>query len=115
MAPYIDLPRALLRGRYMAAAAHMERTGIPIDVETLERLKAYWHEIEDALIATVDADYGVFEGRSFKAHRWGQWLERNGIPWPRLDSGRWIYPKTHSEKWLGYTRLSHRCENCGTL
>jgi hypothetical protein len=87
MGPHIDLPRALLRGRYMAAAARMERTGIPIDVETFERLKAYWHEIQDALIATVDADYGVFEGRSFKAHRWGQWLESNGILWPRLDSG----------------------------
>ena len=87
MAPHIDLPRALLRGRYMAAAAHMERTGIPIDVETLERLKAHWHEIQDALIATVDADYGVYEGCSFKAHRWGQWLESQGIPWPRLDSG----------------------------
>src|SRR5262249_15220888 len=47
----------------------------------------HWHEIQDALIAAVDADYGVFEGRSFKADRWGRWLERNGIPWPRLDSG----------------------------
>src|SRR5215831_7630010 len=87
MLPRIDLPRALLRGRYMAAAARMERTGVPIDVETLERLKAHWHEIQDALIAAVDADYGVFEGRSFKADRWGRWLENNGIPWPRLDSG----------------------------
>jgi DNA polymerase-1 len=87
MAAHIDLPRALLRGRYMAAAARMERTGIPVDVETLEWLRAHWHEIQDALIATVDADYDVFEGRSFKTQRWGQWLERNGIPWPRLDSG----------------------------
>src|SRR5262249_50200119 len=86
-APHIDLPRALLRGRYMADAARMGRTGIPIDVETLERLKAHWHEIQDALIAAVDADYGVFQGRSFKADRWGRWLESNGIPWPRLDSG----------------------------
>ena len=31
----IDLPRALLRGRYMAAAAAMEHTGVPIDVEML--------------------------------------------------------------------------------
>ena len=33
MLPRIDLPRALLRGRYMAAAAHMEHNGVPIDVE----------------------------------------------------------------------------------
>src|SRR5499427_1228396 len=32
MAPGIDLPRALLRGRYMAAAARMEYTGTPINM-----------------------------------------------------------------------------------
>jgi hypothetical protein len=31
MAPSIDRPRALLRGRYMKAVAHMERTGVPVD------------------------------------------------------------------------------------
>src|SRR5262249_54947648 len=31
MLPRIDLPRALLRGRYMAAAAAMEHNGVPID------------------------------------------------------------------------------------
>jgi hypothetical protein len=35
----IDLPRALLRGRYMAAAARIEWAGIPIDVGTLDRLR----------------------------------------------------------------------------
>ena len=39
MLPKIDLPRALLRGRYMAAVARMERNGVPIDVRTLELLK----------------------------------------------------------------------------
>jgi hypothetical protein len=31
----LDLPRALLRGRYMAAAAAMEYAGTPIDVNML--------------------------------------------------------------------------------
>jgi len=31
MVPELDLPRALLRGRYMRAAAHIEHKGIPID------------------------------------------------------------------------------------
>ncbi len=35
MLPQIDLPRALLRGRYMAAVARMEHCGIPIDAEML--------------------------------------------------------------------------------
>ena len=38
MLPDVDLPRALLRGRYMAAAARMERNGVPIDTDTFELL-----------------------------------------------------------------------------
>ena len=39
MLPQIDLPRALLRGRYMAAAAVMEHNGTPIDLDALARLR----------------------------------------------------------------------------
>ena len=88
MLPKIDLPRALLRGRYMVAAARMERDGIPIDTNTLDLLRRYWSDIQDQLIADVDRDYGVYEGRTFKADRFAEWLTRNNIPWPRLDSGR---------------------------
>src|SRR5262249_41732539 len=38
MLPALDLPRALLRGRYMAAAARMQWNGVPIDTNTLARL-----------------------------------------------------------------------------
>ena len=89
MLPSIDLPRALLRGRYMVAAARMERNGVPIDVATLGRLKRHWHDIQDRLIADIDADYGVFDGRTFKADRFAAWLSpRLAFPWPRLASGR---------------------------
>jgi hypothetical protein len=88
MLPKIDLPRALLRGRYMVAAARMERTGVPIDTETLELLRRHWSDIQDQLIAEVDRDYGVYGGRTFKEDRFAEWLTRNNIPWPRLDSGR---------------------------
>ena len=88
MLPGIDLPRALLRGRYMAAAAAMEHIGVPIDTGMLERLRRGWLLIQDQLIAEIDADYGVYDGRTFKADRFAAWLARNQIPWPRLDSGR---------------------------
>jgi len=88
MLPQIDLPRALLRGRYMAAAARIERNGVPIDVDTLELLRQHWSNIQDQLIAEMDRDYGVFEGRTFKASRFAELLTRTNIPWPRLDSGR---------------------------
>src|SRR5262249_37084575 len=53
MLPGIDLPRALLRGRYMAAAAAMEFNGVPIDVATLGLLRERWTDIQDDLITSI--------------------------------------------------------------
>jgi len=84
----IDLPRALLRGRYMAAAAAMEHNGVPIDMDMLECLRLNWTAIQDQLIAAIDCDYGVFDGRTFKLERFAKYLSAAGIPWPRLESGQ---------------------------
>ena len=84
----VDLPHALLRGRYMAAAAIMEFNGTPIDLDMLAILRAGWTDIQDQLIAEIDGAYGVFDGRTFKTERFEQYLIRHGIPWPRLESGR---------------------------
>src|SRR5262245_28660019 len=51
MLPLIDVPRALLRGRFMKAAAIVEWNGTPIDVLTLQLLRRYWTDIQDDLIA----------------------------------------------------------------
>jgi DNA polymerase-1 len=66
----------------------MERAGIPIDTATLGRLMRHWFDIQDQLIADIDAGYGVFDGRTFKADRFRTWLGRTGVPWPRLPTGR---------------------------
>jgi hypothetical protein len=60
MLPVVDLPRALLRGRYMAAAARIEWNGIPMDTEALAWLRSHWQLIKGRLIAGVNAEYGVF-------------------------------------------------------
>lgn len=88
MLPKIDLPRALLRGRYMAAAARMETRGVPIDLASLETLRTGWEAAKSALIQRVDAEFGVFDGLSFKASRFEDFLARRSIPWPRLTSGK---------------------------
>ena len=82
------LGHALLRGRYMAGVARMEFNGIPIDVKSLRRLQTGWDAIKLALIGEVDEDYGVYEGQTFKAARFEEWLVREQLPWPRLPSGR---------------------------
>ena len=114
MDPVIDLPRALLRGRFMAAAARIERAGVPVDSQTLACLQQNWSRIKERLIERVDADFGVFirieqrrpppdvptaggdtnsdadvgQAWSFSSALFEQWLARNGIPWPRLASGK---------------------------
>jgi hypothetical protein len=60
MLPRIDLPRAVLRGRYMTAVARMEWNGVPLDVDTLARLRGRWERIKGRLIEEVDRDYRVF-------------------------------------------------------
>lgn len=71
----------------MKAAAAMEWNGTPIDADTLAILRDRWADIQDRLIAEVDSDYGVFDGRTFKEDRWDRWLAANNIPWPRKPSG----------------------------
>ncbi|MGB1875589.1 MAG: DNA polymerase [Rhodospirillaceae bacterium] len=84
---FVRLGQALMRGRYMAAVAHMEFNGTPIDVATLECLRSNWDHIKSGLIAAVDADYGVYEYGTFKSALFELWLVKRGIPWPRLPSG----------------------------
>jgi DNA polymerase-1 len=106
MLPGIDLPRALLRGRYMAAAATMEWNGVPIDVPTLELFRKHWTDIQDDLIRSVDV-HEIFDGRTFKADRWASLLVHNNIPWPLLESGALdLSDKTFREMAKSYSLVS---------
>ena len=84
----IDWPRALLRGRYMKSVSCIQMNGTPLDNQVHTLLLSQWNAIQDQLIADIDMDYGVFDGRSFKTSRWEDYLVANDIPWPRLESGR---------------------------
>jgi DNA polymerase I len=88
MMPRIDLPRALLRGRYMATVSQMEHSGVPIDLPTLDRLRGGWESIKTRLVERIDAKYGVFDGTTFKRDRFAHYLAANSIGWPRLPSGQ---------------------------
>lgn len=87
MLPAIDLHRAILRGRYMAAIGRIERNGISIDVNALQQLREYWPCIQDRLIDRINAGRGIYDGRSFKVSRFMIWLASEQIPWPLLPSG----------------------------
>jgi DNA polymerase-1 len=79
--------QALLRGRYAIAVAHMEHTGVPMDVLIWDTLRSRWADISRSLIDEVDPAFGVYENGSFKAARFRAWTEAHHIPWPVLDTG----------------------------
>jgi len=87
----IDLPYALLRGRYTAAVASMEYCGIPIDTKSLQKLQYYWEIIKEELIHRVDQHYNVYEGTTFKISKFEEYLHKHQIPWDLTPNG---YPKT---------------------
>ena len=87
MEPGLDLPRTLLRGRYMKAAARIEHTGVPVDASLLFHLRNNWEHLKGRLIQNIDANYGIYEGQTFKQARFAEYLTKNGIPWPYLVSG----------------------------
>lgn len=91
MIPVISLARGVgLRGRYAKALAHMERTGIPIDVPTLDRIKANWVKLQHKMIDDVAATVPVYVDRRFHERSFSHWLAQNGIPWPCHESGRLV-------------------------
>jgi DNA polymerase family A len=111
MLSQIDLPRALLRGRSMAAAAAMEHNGTPIDVEMLELLRQNWERIKDRLIVEVDKDFGVYEGNTFRTEWFAALLNRYNIPWPRTETGRLaLDDATFRQMAKAYPLISPLCE-----
>jgi DNA polymerase-1 len=83
------LAHALVRGRYGAAVARMEREGIPVDAALLRRLVANWEGIKLELIAELDAGrFGFDEGGHFRRAEFAGYLHRHDIAWPRLKSGQ---------------------------
>ena len=89
----IDLPRALLRGRYAAAVARMEREGVPIDRATFDRLSAHWPDVKRQLVERADV-HGIWENGSFRASRFEAFLNTKGIDWPCKNGRPVLQDKT---------------------
>jgi DNA polymerase I len=84
----IELPFALLRGRYGAAVACMERAGIPIDVELYRRVVENWGTLKRDLIDEVNAAFGVYDEGHFRLARFVKWLMNHRVAnWPHTETG----------------------------
>jgi DNA polymerase-1 len=47
-----------------------------------------WEPLKTKLIQTIDADYGIYDGTSFRVDRFVDWLDRAGLDWPFYPSGQ---------------------------
>ena len=88
MAPTLDVPRALLRGRYMKAVANMENNGVPIDTRIHSALVQEWPRLRQRLINATAVDFGIYEGTTFKQARFKTYLKSKNMEWPVLPSGQ---------------------------
>lgn len=106
MSPLIDSwERALFRGQYMAINAKMEHQGVPIDMETLNFMRENWDLIKLQLIKDINAEFGFFDGLTFKVDEFTAYLLKNNLQWAftekgnlRMDDDTWkemalIYPE----------------------
>ena len=88
LAPTIDLPAALFRGRYLKAVPDIELRGLPIDVDFLSELVANWQELRMHYIRRNDA-LGLYDDEgSFRENRFEALIEARGWVWTRTARGR---------------------------
>lgn len=112
LAPKIDLPRALLRGKFSHAIAEMEAHGSPIDRDTFLKLEKYWGVIRHDLIQVVDQEYGVYQDGTFREDYFEGYLRRRALTWPRHPSGR---PKLDDATFKEMSKVSPEIKRLRTL
>ena len=116
MEPDIHPETALFRGRFMSKVAEMEYNGIPIDVPILEKIRSSWPLLMERVIAQVDRNFGVYEGTVFKQDKFGDYINRHGMQWPRTPIGRFdLSDATFRAKAEQYPQLSALRELRSTL
>jgi DNA polymerase family A len=88
LAPTIDLPAALFRGRYAKPVADMEVRGLPVDSDYLAELEAAWPALRMFYIERDDV-FGLYDANgSFCENRFEALVDAHGWPWPRTATGR---------------------------
>ena len=91
IAPAIDVPSALFRGRYATAVVDMEARGIPISARHLDALEAQWQALRMFFIRRDDA-FNLYDGNgSFKEDRFKTLADTRGwsSSWPPASSFSW--------------------------
>ena len=113
MLPQLDLGVALYHGEFAAVSGLMEHRGVPIDMKVFTQLAdaKTWRTVRDAMVPVIDARYGCYVRDAagdwaFSMERFTAYLDREGITWPRLESGKLnMQRKTFEEMSKGWPQL----------
>ena len=84
----MSLVHALLMGRYTSrAVSAINSTGVPVNGPLLQSIVSHRDVLREKLIQKIDGQYRVFDGSSFRVHKFADYLAREGIPWPQTPTG----------------------------
>jgi DNA polymerase I-like protein with 3'-5' exonuclease and polymerase domains len=82
MREQIDLPAALVRGRYMTTIGQQMHRGIPVDRELVERFQAQRPRLRQMLIEETAAATQFYSTGQFSQALFFDWVEDQEIGWP---------------------------------
>jgi hypothetical protein len=88
LAPAIDVPAALFRGRYSKAVAAWEARGIPVDVEYVRVLQDNWHDLRMHYIRRDDHLHLYDDEGHFHEDRFRELIDAREWVWPRTCTGK---------------------------
>jgi len=83
-------PQSINRGRFAEVQAAIQTTGVPIDVETHDKLVTGLPQLEaSAIDRAVDAGFNIFHTESGEIDqlKFARYLTAHRIPWGRTDKG----------------------------
>ncbi len=87
MAPHIETDYAVLRGDYLQQLTKIALRGVPLDRESVYKLRDNW----DTILAHVvrrGEEMGVYDNGSLRQKRLEEYARHHRIFWPRTPSGR---------------------------
>jgi hypothetical protein len=116
--PTINLPRALHYGRFMAAVAGEERTGLPIDVPYHDHLQENWERLRLHYIARDD-EFELYDEGQLSEQRLGELIAAMGWDWPRTPTGKYELKREtlgrQAKRYPGLKRFVRLRENIAEL
>ena len=93
-----ELWQILNRGYAIGCVSLVERNGIPVDVNLINKFNETWPNVKNNLIKRFNKDINVFnEDLTFSHAKFDDMIKRNGLDrkWPRMKSGHFTTNKKY--------------------